>query len=137
VADIKINPDKYEILTNKKQYINKEITLHVEDDRLITIKTAFKKQGKRILGVYINTFNNITPTLQKMKQIIYEFRNAIKHKKITHDHVIYLINKVLIPRLEYIGQTHFLDERTANTLFRPIKNFLKIHYVYLTLSTII
>jgi hypothetical protein len=60
-----------------------------------------------------------------MKQIIYEFRNAIKHKKITHDHVIYLINKVLIPRLEYIGQTHFLDERTANILFHPIKKLFK------------
>jgi hypothetical protein len=116
-TDIKINHEKYEILTNEKSFINKEITLRISEDKLITIKTASKKQGKRILGVYINACNNKTLTIHKMKQIIYEFRNAIKFKKITHDHVIYLINRVLIPRLEYIGQTHFLDERTANNLF--------------------
>jgi hypothetical protein len=60
-----------------------------------------------------------------MKQIIYEFSNTVKYKKITHDHIIYLINKILIPRLEYVGQTHFLDERTANNLFRPIKRLFK------------
>jgi hypothetical protein len=124
-TDIKINYDKYEILTNEKPFINKEITLQISEHIITTIKTASKKQGKRILGVYINAFNNITPTIQKMKQIIYEFRNAIKFKKITHDHVIYLINRVLIPRLEYIGQTHFLDERMADNLFRPIKKLFK------------
>jgi hypothetical protein len=124
-TDIKINHEKYEILTNEKSFINKEITLRISTNKLINIKTASKKQGKRILGVYINTCNNKTPTIHKMKQIIYEFRNAIKFKKITHDHIIYLINRVLIPRLEYIGQTNFLDERTADNLFRPIKKLFK------------
>jgi hypothetical protein len=97
--------------------MNKKITLKITDNKMIMIKTASKKQEKCILGVYINACNNITPTINKMKQIIYEFNNAIKFKKITHDHVIYLINKILISRLEYIGQTHFLDEKTANKLF--------------------
>jgi hypothetical protein len=116
-TDIKINHEKYKILTNEKPFINKEITLRISENKFIVIKTASKRQGKRILGVYINACNNKTPTIHKMKQIIYEFRNAIKYKKITHDHIIYLINRVLIPRLEYIGQTHFLDERTANNFF--------------------
>jgi hypothetical protein len=109
-TDIKINHEKYKILTNDIPFINKEITLHIAEDKSINIKTASKRQGKRILGVYINAVNNKTPTIHKMKQIIYKFQNAVNYKKITHDHIIYLINRVLIPRLEYIGQTHFFDE---------------------------
>jgi hypothetical protein len=124
-TDIKINHDKYELLTNEKPFINKEITLHISENKTTTIKTASKKQEKRILGIYINAYNNITPTIQKIKQIIYKFRNAIKFKKITHDYVIYLINRVLIPHLEYIGQPHFLDERMANNLFHLIKKLFK------------
>jgi hypothetical protein len=68
--------------------MNKELTFKITDDKIIMIKTAFKKQGKRILGVYINACNNITLTINKMKQIIYEFNNAIKYKRITHDHIV-------------------------------------------------
>jgi hypothetical protein len=124
-TDIKINHEKYEILTNEKPYINKEISLHISEHKVINIKMASKKQGKRILGVYINACNNITSTIHRMKQIIYEFRNAIKFKEITHDHIIYLINRVLISRLEYIRQTHFLDERMTDNIFRPIKKLFK------------
>jgi hypothetical protein len=64
-TDIKINHEKYEILTNEKSFINKEITLRISENKSIKIKTASKRQGKRILGVYINAFNNQTPTIHK------------------------------------------------------------------------
>jgi hypothetical protein len=91
-TDIKINHDKYEILTNVKPYINKEVTLRISKNLTTTIKTASKKQGKRILGVYINACNIITLILHKMKQIIYEFRNAIKFKK-NHPRSRYISNQ--------------------------------------------
>jgi hypothetical protein len=53
-TDIKINHEKYEILTNEKPFINKEIILRISANKSINIKTASKRQGKRILGVYIN-----------------------------------------------------------------------------------
>jgi hypothetical protein len=57
-SDIQINHDKYEILTNQKNYANKTVTLQISDDKTITVKTVSKKQGKCILEVYINAFNS-------------------------------------------------------------------------------
>jgi hypothetical protein len=105
--DIKINHDKYEILTNVPEYTNKTIDIVITPTKTVKIKTASRKQGKRILGVYINVYNSPCQTINKMKEIIYMFHHTIKFKKITHDYLIYIVNKALIPKLEYVGQTIF------------------------------
>jgi hypothetical protein len=81
-TDIKINHKKYKILTNEKHYINREIILRISDDKAIRIKTASKKQGKRILGVYINACNNIAPMINKMKQLSTNSPTLLNSKKL-------------------------------------------------------
>jgi hypothetical protein len=90
-TDIKINHDKYEILTNNIKYTNKTINLQVTADKTIMIKTASKQQGKWILGVYINAYNSTRLIINKMKQVVYKLSNMIRLKKIIYNHIIYLV----------------------------------------------
>ncbi|CAB5110465.1 unnamed protein product [Rhizophagus irregularis] len=59
LANITINHDKYEILTNDKKRCNKEITLQVTHQKSIKVTT-----------VYINAFHTHGLTLRKLRQIV-------------------------------------------------------------------
>ncbi|GBB90362.1 hypothetical protein RclHR1_01730010 [Rhizophagus clarus] len=98
MADIQVNLDKYKIITNVPK-IN-SITL-VVDDQPITLPITKKTQSERLLGVQINGYNNQAPVIKKLKATVRAMLATIMRKDITHDHVAYLINKVLLPRLEY------------------------------------
>jgi hypothetical protein len=67
-TEIKINHEKYEILTNVPEYTNKLIDLNITPTKTIQVKTASWKQGKRILGVCINAYNSSKPSINKMKE---------------------------------------------------------------------
>ena len=49
----------------------------------------------------------------------------LKKKQITHDHVIYIINKILIPRIEYLCQHFILLPYICNNFNRTICNIYK------------
>ncbi|CAB5382935.1 unnamed protein product [Rhizophagus irregularis] len=93
MANITINHDKYTILTNNPKFCNKDLQFQVTPSKSITIKTAPRSSSNRILGIYINAFNSHTPTFKKIKKIVNHFAYTMRFKKITHDHLIYIINK--------------------------------------------
>lgn len=70
LANITINHNKYEILTNDKKRCNKEITLQVTHQKSIKVTTATRSLSKRSLGIYINAFHTHGPTLRKLRQIV-------------------------------------------------------------------
>ncbi|GBC52872.2 uncharacterized protein OCT59_028569 [Rhizophagus irregularis] len=127
MANITINHDKYNILTNNPKWCNKDIQLQVTPFKSITIKTAPRASSNRILGIYINAFNSHTPTLKKIKKIVNHFVYTMRFKKITHDHLIYIINKVLLLKLEYINQFTIFTRSQCDSLLAPVKKLFKQH----------
>ncbi|GBB99149.1 hypothetical protein RclHR1_03430010 [Rhizophagus clarus] len=124
LANIQINKDKYRLLTNNKAYVGKEIELTLGSE-LTTVKINKKKEGVRILGVYIDAFNSPSPTLKKLRQTVALFSNTLKRKKLTHNHIIYITNKVLMPILEYRNQFQVFTIEQCNFVMAPIKKLFK------------
>ncbi|PKK72014.1 hypothetical protein RhiirC2_777704 [Rhizophagus irregularis] len=134
MANITINHEKYTVLTNNPKLCNKDIQLAIAPGKTITVKTASRTSSNRILGIYINAFNSHTPTLNKIKKIINNFTYTMRFKKITHDHLIYIINRVLLPKLEYINQFTIFTRSQCESLLAPIKKLFK-HHLKLPVST--
>lgn len=49
----------------------------------------------------------------------------LRKKKITHDHIIYVINKILIPRIEYLCQHFIILPHHCNDFNRIIRSIYK------------
>ncbi|GES84981.1 ribonuclease H-like domain-containing protein [Rhizophagus clarus] len=124
LANIQINKDKYRLLTNNKLYVGKEIEL-ILGTELTKVKINKKKEGVRILGVYIDAFNSPSPTLKKLRQTVVLFANTLRRKKLTHNHVVYITNKVLMPILEYRNQFQVFTIEQCNFVMAPIKKLFK------------
>ncbi|GBC08208.1 hypothetical protein RclHR1_07970010 [Rhizophagus clarus] len=131
MADIQVNLDKYKIITNVPK-IN-SITLEV-DDQSITLPIMKKTQSERLLGVQINGYNNQAPVIKKLKATVRAMLATIMRKDITHDHVAYLINKILLPRLEYQMQFTILPYSKTQEIMAPLKKLFK-HKFNLSTST--
>ncbi|GES90940.1 ribonuclease H-like domain-containing protein [Rhizophagus clarus] len=131
MADIQVNLDKYKIITNIPK-IN-SITLAV-DDQSITLPVTKKTQSERLLGIQINGFNNQAPVIKKLKATVGAMLSTIMRKDITHDHVAYLINKILLPRLEYQMQFTILSYSKTQEIMAPLKKLFK-HKFNLSIST--
>ncbi|GBC05624.1 hypothetical protein RclHR1_06320002 [Rhizophagus clarus] len=124
LANIQINKDKYRLLTNNKLYVGKEIELTLGSE-LTNVKINKKKEGVRILGVYIDAFNSPSPTLKKLRQTVALFSNTLRRKKLTHNRIIYITNKVLMPILEYRNQFQVFTIEQCNFIMAPIKKLFK------------
>ncbi|GES74374.1 ribonuclease H-like domain-containing protein [Rhizophagus clarus] len=131
MADIQVNLDKYKIITNVSK-IN-SITLTV-DDQSIILPVTKKTQSERLLGVQINGYNNQAPVIKKLKATVRAMLTTIMRKDITHDHVAYLINKILLPRLEYQMQFTILPYSKTQEIMAPLKKLFK-HRFNLSTST--
>lgn len=132
LADIKIKKDKYKLLTNISKP-PKEVTLTVSHHD-IRIAVSPTNKAERILGVMINANNRHSATVKKIRQTIYSFTITVRKKKATHDQIRYLINKIIIPRIEYLTQFTVLSQPLADSLMRPLKKLFK-HSLNLSLST--
>src|SRR5579883_1365587 len=93
LANIQINVDKYKLLTNDSSKCEQTVNLAINANALaINITTTSKNDGERILGVYVNAFNKSSLTYKKMKSTVNHFAFLLRCKRITHNHIIYIIN---------------------------------------------
>ncbi|RIA80478.1 hypothetical protein C1645_838617 [Glomus cerebriforme] len=104
-ANVQINLDKYEILTNVKEYQNLDIIIYINNTTIYT-KTA----------------------------IVQEFTSSLRYKTIMYEYMIYLTNKILLPKIEYIMQINVIPEDLCDKLLFPIKKLFK-HTLSLLSST--
>ncbi|CAB4391408.1 unnamed protein product [Rhizophagus irregularis] len=84
-----------------------------------------KHKGTRILGLYINPLDRHHQTLIKARSIIMTHVITMRYKKITHSHAIYIINRVIFPKLEYLFQHTILNYAQAQKLVVPLKKLFK------------
>ena len=129
---MKVNFSKFKILTNIKEIQDSSsLTLDINSSSY-TIPVTAKNACERFLGVYINAYNDTRPSTKKLYSTVYAHLSLMKKKKISFLHCQYIINKVIIPKLEYISQLHFLSHAIITRLFSPIKKFYKHHLNLLT-----
>ncbi|GBB94208.1 hypothetical protein RclHR1_02310014 [Rhizophagus clarus] len=103
-SNIKINKTKCHLLTNDQDCINKgSVEINFGPTR-INVDIIGKTDNLRILGAYFNAFNNHNKLYKKLLTTTNHLIHMIKKKKITEDMIIYVINKVILPRLEYMTQ---------------------------------
>jgi hypothetical protein len=57
----------------------------------------------------------------------------LKKKKLTHDYIRYIINKIIIPKLEYIFQHTILSYQQCQQIMSPLKRLFK-HHIHLPLN---
>lgn len=121
-AQIKVNIIKYKILTDVKKEQNsfKQLTINNQSTSITTLK---KRDGERILEIYINAKIYYHWFYDKIN-----LYNTLKWKHITHNHSIYIINKVLIPRIEYFNQFTFFEFNTLEKLILPLKRLFKYNF---------
>lgn len=133
LANIKVNVSKYKILTNCKDFQKKKVNLTI-NNTTHSINIGSKHASERILGIYINANNLATRTKQQIKKTVNHTAHTIRRKNITHDHVSYIINKVVIPQIEYISKFTFFNLNTWEQLMAPLKKLYK-HSLSLPTST--
>ncbi|CAB4426586.1 unnamed protein product [Rhizophagus irregularis] len=132
LANIHINKEKTIILANKyaKKVIRNgaaTIPTHIDIEFGSTIKVPLLANYKaaRILGVYFNPDDHHKTSMKKIFNTINYITMLIRKKKLTHDHVIYVINKVIIPRIEYLSQHFILSIHQCNKINISLRSVVK------------
>jgi hypothetical protein len=124
LANIKINKDKTVILSNDKKERSDLINISFGNDS-INVKLQPMSKGTRILGVYLHADGSNSTTLSKINSMVNYTSFLIRRKKLTHDHVIYVINKVIIPQIEYLSQHIFLPASYCAKLNSRLRSLFK------------
>ena len=89
------------------------------------VKPAAKNQLIRYLGVWFSSQLSRRQQEHIAKQEIRSVVNIIRTKRLTVDQVLYINNRVLIPRLEYRLCTSLFSIITARQLYTPLTKVAK------------
>ncbi|CAB4435335.1 unnamed protein product [Rhizophagus irregularis] len=141
LANIHINKEKTVLLANK--YAKKIIRngaattpshIDIEFGSIIKVPLLENFKAARILGVHLNPDDHHKTSIKKIFNTINYVTMLIRKKKLTHDHVIYVINKVIIPRIEYLSQHFMLSIHQCNKINISLRSVVK-HSLNLPKST--
>ncbi|GBC05594.1 hypothetical protein RclHR1_06300003 [Rhizophagus clarus] len=134
-SNIKINKSKCHILTNDKELVKKGTTNIQFGSTNIAVDVVGKNDNLRILGAYFNAFNNHNKLYHKIINTTNHMTHMIKKKKITEDMIIYVINKIILPKIEYMTQHIIVPAHIDNQIniilrsaFKSISNLPKNFY---------
>ncbi|GES86307.1 reverse transcriptase family protein [Rhizophagus clarus] len=123
LVDININHKKCELIVINpslpRPFLSVSLGTH-ERDTIHPIQTE-----TRYLGMWISPKNTRSLTKQRLRRTRDEFLHTIRHKKLFLAHVVYLINKVLYPKLIYLNQLTTFTKPEWDAIERPILAFVK------------
>src|SRR5256714_1656427 len=123
--DIKINGDKSKLIIINGDAADSPSEGIIMGSDNATVLPSPNHKPVRYLGVWF------TPSLSKpqqesiAKKEIKAITSVIRTKKLTVDQMVYINNKVLIPRLEYRLCTSLFSVLTARRLYTPITKIAK------------
>ena len=122
--DVQINGTKSELLV-----INSQLPV---EDRFITmgsdnarVDAISRHETIRYLGIWFSPCNSYKHQIDIVKKEINTITTAMRSKQLTVDQVVYINNRVLIPRLEYRLSTTLLPPNKAKSLFTPMTKIAK------------
>jgi ribonuclease HI len=119
---IKVNPDKSSLLTLNPSTPQNETYATFDN---IQINPTLPNIPVRILGVWFNSSGSQKHHISSFKNIINSFVSLLYPKKLTGEQMIYILNHVLAPKLEYRYQTTFFSKKECSDLLSPITKLLK------------
>ncbi|EXX71294.1 hypothetical protein RirG_079790 [Rhizophagus irregularis DAOM 197198w] len=127
INDIDINTKKSEMIIINPTVERQEQTIELSRDRPIVQATDDEIM---YLGVWFSNKPNRRRWMQRLSATIKNFCDTVRRKFVPAGQCIYLINRVLIPRLIYIAQIMTLTEQDWNHVFAPVmklvKNWMKL-----------
>ncbi|CAB4415700.1 unnamed protein product [Rhizophagus irregularis] len=129
--DIQINKEKSELMmrttTEKHKYshnYNDKILIKFGREE-INIKAKHPHEPMRILGVYFNIEHDGNYLMFKIKNEIDHLVNLMYKKKITDKHILYIFNRIIVPRVEYWSQVMALSKTQTEALIIPFRRMFK------------
>src|SRR5438034_3916117 len=128
--DIQVNKEKSELLIKKKKIRNETFSYNkkikiIYGNAQIEIKPKHPSESIRIMGVSFNTKNNQNFVVGQAKEEIWNLSNLMKNKRITDKHLLYILNKLIIPRIEYWTQMTVLSKQQNEKIIKPFRKIFK------------
>src|SRR5438552_15738908 len=115
------------VINNKNRTAIQEVQAGLNKE---TVCRLGKKDFTRFLGVWIDSMNSKKDIILRIKKEVQNISTALKHKKATEKQVSYILNRVLIPRIEYRIQHCHIPANTCDKLtielWRMFRNKLGI-----------
>jgi len=125
-TNIKVNADKAILITNETKYIDTEGYIKVIVEGKITkIKVTPVDEQIRFLGVYFNINGKNSQLIAHLNSITNNAAGILSRKRSTPDHIVYIYNRVIVPRLEYLMQINVLTKNSCNQLSAPFRRLIK------------
>jgi len=128
LVNISANHSKYELVST--QTLKNEVVVFSTQQSFISSKTiTLKALGRstsfRFLGVWFNLNLSQKFVVDQLRTECQFFATTIKHKLLTDKQLLYLYNRVLIPKLEFRAQTTSVPLRQCDQIEAPIKRLFK------------
>ena len=89
------------------------------------VMASSDNKSVRFLGVYIAEKDNRNFIKNLIKKEINQIYYMLNKKKLTPEQIVYIINAVLIPRIEYKTNILILTENEVNNLFSKIRRLVR------------
>ena len=113
--DSQINGKKSVLIVINGPKNEKENEVFIGPNREL-LKKIEENDFTRYLGIWIGEKDHKKYTIDLMQREISRITQALKYKKMTDKQILYILNRVLIPRLEYRAQHCFLTENECKKL---------------------
>src|SRR6266542_4302308 len=124
--DIQINGSKSEliVINGPKDPAERKVKVGI-DDYEAEVTAVHRTKPVRYLGVYLKEQGNHKHVIDLIRDEVKETTTILSQKRITLAHVVYVNNKVLIPRIEYRAKLTFVEDILAKKLFAPVQKLYK------------
>jgi hypothetical protein len=120
--DIDINGKKSELIVfNSKEPLEEQNVCIGRNHDIVPASTG----EVRYLGCYFLAKQNRKRLIKRITIMIEEFIKPLRSKRISNAHVVYLVNKILNPRIAYVAQLISLNIATWDKLYKPILRLVK------------
>ena len=97
---IKVNKNKSELVIINPLMPYKYAQTNFGEDNTI-VRANNKNTSARFLGMWINAEGSQKYVKDLIKKEIIALNNSIRYKKLTNKQILYMFNRMLMPRLEY------------------------------------
>ncbi|CAJ0827291.1 5476_t:CDS:2, partial [Entrophospora sp. SA101] len=122
--NIQINKNKSVLLTSQTDQEQNIINLKFGNST-INIKPISKSESVRFLGVWINLNNRKNFVKNQIINEINKSCNMMSRKPLTDKQLIYIFNKIIIPRIEYRAQLTIFTKDEASNFMAIFRKFFK------------
>src|SRR5579859_4030040 len=121
---IQINKKKSEliVINGKKAEVEKGIKYGNEDEIVLP---CTNNKSVRFLGVYIAEKNNHNYIKNLIKKEISQIYYLVNKKRLTPEQIVYIVNAVLISRIEYKTNVLILSENEVNSLMSKVRRLVR------------